>query len=297
MADIYSGDTSHHGEQRSPNSPLVSIVTPVLNGTKYLEECIQSVLKQSYPHIEHIFVDGGSTDGTLERLASYQSKYPDRIRFVTGRDKGIGEAVSKGLKIARGEILGWIDSDDIYEPDAIQTVVEFFRTNRDAYFVFGGCNMIGETGEKIRQFPIRDFDLPKAIHDSYCLVFCAAFYKRAVFEKVGPFNTLGNDLDYWLRTAKVFQLHRIEKVLANWRWHQDSISGSKAAKNARIRKMRLKEDYALGRQYGASIFSPRSQRYFRFLILDGLHLYPIVNKLYPPVERCFRAIRKLWGQG
>ncbi len=273
----YKKDTTYN--------PLVSIITPVRNGIKYLETSIQSVLKQSYPHIEHILVDGGSTDGTLEMLASYQARYPDRIRFISGTDQGVGDAVNKGFAIAKGEILGWIDSDDAYQPDAIQTVVEFFRANPAARFVFGGCNMIDEKGKFIRTMPTKDFDLYEAINDRHYVVFCAAFYKREVIEKVGALNNLGNDLDFWLRVDKVFQLYRIEPVLTNWRLHQDSISGSKEADKAGIRKARLKEDYLLSRQYGATIFSPRARRYYRFLVLDSLHLYPVVNKIYPLVCR------------
>ena len=114
------------------DNPLVSIITPVLNGIKYLEECIQSVLNQSYARIEHIIVDGGSTDGTVEMLSSYQAKHPDRIRFVSEPGTGVGEALNKGLRMAKGGIFGWVNADDFFEPGAVQTVVEFFRANPDA---------------------------------------------------------------------------------------------------------------------------------------------------------------------
>ncbi len=266
-------------KQDTAYNPLVSIVTPVRNGIKYLETSIQSVLKQSYPHIEHIFVDGGSTDGTLEMLASYQARYPERIRFISEPDKGVGDAINKGFGMAKGEILGWIDSDDAYEPDAIQTVVEFFRANPEAYFVFGNRNTIDESGEVIGKFVAKDFNLEEAINDTYYVTFCSTFYKREVIERVGPFNALGNDLDFWIRVEKVFPMHRIEKSLSNWRIHKDSVSGSSDVAKARIRKARLREDYLLGRRYGASIFSPRARRYYRFLILDSLHLYPLIHKL------------------
>ncbi|MFC1940404.1 glycosyltransferase family 2 protein [Chloroflexota bacterium] len=270
------------------HNPLVSIITPALNGVRFLEACIQSVLNQSYPHIEHIFSDGGSTDGTLEMLAGYQAKYPERIKFISEPDEGVGEAWNKGFRIAKGEIFGWLDTDDIYEPDAIMTVVEFFRTNPGAYFVYGDRNMINEKGEIIGKFLAKDFDLKEAIRDKYYITFCSAFYRREVIEKVGAFNTLGNDLDFWIRIGKVFPMHRIEKILSSWRLHEDSISGSKEADKARIRKARLREDYHLGRQHGAGIFSPRARRYYRFLVLDSLGLYPLIHKLYPVVRKVLR---------
>ena len=134
-------------KEDATNNPLISIITPVLNGIKYSEICIQSVLNRNYPYIEHIFVDGTSTDGTLDILSSYKTKYPDRIRFVSEQDKSAGDAWNKGLVIARGKILGWLGSDNTYEPTAIMTVVEFFKTNPDAYFVFDDCNYINKKGD------------------------------------------------------------------------------------------------------------------------------------------------------
>ncbi len=197
----------------SPYQPLVSIVTPVLNGARYIETCLQSVLGQSYPSIEHIFIDGGSTDGSLEILARYQSQYPQRINVISGQDKGVGEAVNKGFARARGQIFGWIDTDDAYEAQAVETIVKFFGSNPDASLVFGGCNMMDENGQFICQMPTEDFDRKRAINDTYHIIFCAAFYKREVIEKIGGLNTLGNDLDFWLRVAQSFEMRRIDKVV------------------------------------------------------------------------------------
>ncbi|MBI2852692.1 MAG: glycosyltransferase [Chloroflexi bacterium] len=264
------------------DSPLVSIVTPVLNGIKYLETCIQSVLAQSYPNIEHIFVDGGSTDGTLEMLAGYQSRYPDRVRFVSQRDEGVGEALNRGLKMARGDIFGWLDSDDLYEPDAIAVVVSFFKANQDACFVFGGSDVINATGEIIGKHPVKDWDTNEAINDRHYIVMGAAFYRREVIQKVGYFNTLGNDLDFWLRVAQVFPMHRMDNTLFLQRRHEDSFTLSTDPRKIRINWQRYREDYLLCRKYGGSILAPRARRYFIFLVLDRLKLYRFVAaKLLP----------------
>ena len=259
------------------DNPLVSIITPVLDGIKYLETCIQSVLKQSYPYIEQIFIDGGSTDGTLDMLSNYKAKYPDRIRFVSEPDRGVGEALNRGLKMAKGGIFGWLDSDDTYEADVIYTVVEFFGANPDAYFVFGEGNIINEKGEVIRKFQTKDFDLKEVINDRCYISLTSAFYRREVIERVGAFNTLGNDVDFWIRVGKAFQMHRIEKTLSNWRRHEDSISTSGEANKRKMVRQRFREDYLLCRQYGGSILAPRCRRYFVFVILDRLGLYYFTN--------------------
>ena len=273
-------------EEDTTYSPLVSIITPVLNGVKYLETCIESVLTQSYPHIEHIFIDGGSTDGTLDVLSSYSAKYPDRIRFISEPDTSASDAARKGQQIAKGEIFGALGSDDMYELDAIQTVVGFFRANPDAYFVFGACNFINEKGELIGRYQPRDFNLKKTINVRCDVPGTATFYKREVFEKIGLFNALAADLDFLIRASKVFQIHRIDKVLSNyrackkWAFSGSEFEGMKVA----IRHMCI-----LSRRHGGSIFSGYCRLYYAWLVIDWLR--PILGPAYPFIEKVVNMYR------
>jgi glycosyltransferase involved in cell wall biosynthesis len=118
-------------------------------------------LSQSYPHIEHVFVDGGSTDGTVEMLSDYSTRYPDRVRFISEPDNGGTDAANKGIIMSKGEILGFLGADDTYEPDAIQAIVEFFGANRDAHIVFGDYNRIDAKGKLIQRSRTKDFNLKK----------------------------------------------------------------------------------------------------------------------------------------
>lgn len=262
------------------DNPLVSIITPVLNRIKYLEPCIQSVLNQSCPYIEHIFADGGSTDGTIEVLSSYQAKYPERIRFISEPDKGHGEAWNRGLRMAKGEIFGWLGSDDMSEPGAIQTVVEFFKANPDAYFVFGGCNYINEEGEVIGRVQPKDFDLEEMINEANYIPCPSAFYRREVIKSVGWFDTLGSDRDYWIRVAKIFPIRRIDPVLSNFRIHKGSATRGSSKE---LRKMWLRENCLTTRRYGGSIFSGYCRSYYKFLIIEGLR--PILGPIYPLIGK------------
>ena len=240
------------------NTPLVSIITPVRNNVKYLPECIQSVLNQSYPNIEHILVDGVSTDGTLEMLADYKSKYSDRIKFISEPDKSAGEAWVKGIRLAKGTILGWLGADDTYAEDTIQTVVNFFTANTDAYFVFGGCNYMDENGKIIKPVVTKDFDLEYAINNMCSIPCTSAFYRREVIEKVNP-NIIAeqdSEVEYWIMVGEIFKIHRIEPLLSNFRVYNsknraqnDMYSFSKAT-------------YEIGRRHGAGIFSPCARRYY-----------------------------------
>ena len=112
--------------QNNKNPILVSIITVVYNGEKYLEQTIQSVINQTYPNIEYIIIDGGSTDGTLEII----KKYKKHISYwVSEPDKGIFDAVNKGIDIAKGKLIGMINSDDWYEPKAVEIIVEAYKNN------------------------------------------------------------------------------------------------------------------------------------------------------------------------
>ena len=287
MGRKVSQPTSTDEKESKQDNPLVSIITPVFNGIKYLEHCIQSVLNQSYPYIEHILVDGGSTDGTLDMLSSYQDKHPDRIKFISEPDKGAGEAANKGWRMAKGEIFGLLGSDDVYEPEAIMTVVEFFRANPDAYFVFGDCNVINEKGEVIGKSPAKDFDLAAAINDSCCLPFTSAFYKREVIEKVGPWDTslYANDLDYAIRVGKTFKIHWIKRVLSNFRIHKDSVSGSEG-----INKIYRREHFKVIRRHGGQIHSFYGIRYFTLEVVDWLR--PVLGSIYPSAYNVYDALRR-----
>ena len=106
--------------------PLVSVVTPSYNQGRYIEETIQSVLSQDYANLEYLVLDGGSSDATLEILQRYEG----RLRWISESDRGQADAINKGFRLARGEILGWLNSDDVYLPGTIQKVVQYFQTHR-----------------------------------------------------------------------------------------------------------------------------------------------------------------------
>ena len=269
------------------DNPLVTIVTPILNGVKYLEENIVSILNQSYPNIEHIIIDAGSTDGSREMILSYQAKHPDRIRSLFEPDRHNAEAGNKGWAMGKGEIYGWISSDDYYKSDAVMTVVEFFRDNPDACFVYGGCHRINEKGELKGRFRTKDFNLQEVLNDVNCIPNPSAFYKRVVIDRAGPMNTreeTSDELEFWIKVGKLFTIHRIDKVLSNFREHNESIGYREGA----IRR-NLRDSYAICRRHGMSLFSPRARRYYTCIIADTLR--PVLGFTYPLLVKVRKAIR------
>ncbi len=278
-------------KKNTTNKPTVSIITPVINCVKYIEQSIQSVLNQKYPYIEHVIVDGGSTDGTLKILSNYQIKYPDKITFILSFDskpgKGCGEAWNKGLKIAKGEIFGWLGADDILsDSDVIDAVVDFFKTNPNAYFVHGGCNFTNAKGKILRTHKPRSFTLDELINDNNHIANPSSFYKRAVVEKVGYLDQYGNDLYFMIKIAKVFKMYRIDKPLSNFRMHNESETGSK------IKRLRpLWFDYQVSRQNGGRFFSGYHKRYYQYLLIELLR--PTLGPFYPFLKKNIKKVRDL----
>lgn len=227
--------------------PLVSIITPVLNCSQYIEQCIQNVLSQDYPNIEHILVDGGSNDGTLDIIKKYNGLYPDKVVFISEPDRGACNAWNKGWNLSKGEILGWLGGDDFYEKGSISTVVEFFKSNVDAYFVFGRCNLIDDKNRKILTIGIKDFNIDNVLSSCTSVIpNPSAFYRKEVIKKIGHLRTDINccDFDYWIRVGQVYKIYRIDKVLSSFRIHRSSVSGSTTSY-----RTYAKEKYMIKKQF------------------------------------------------
>lgn len=274
------------GGERDPKTPLVSVVTPVFNGAGYIEGAIQSVLAQNYPHVEHMLVDGGSRDGTLEILTRYATEHPGRIRFVSEPDRGPGDAWNKGLKMARGDVLTCIGVDDICEAGAIQAVVDFFSAHPDACFVHGECDLINSRGEIIGRHRVEDFDLNTFVNTARHIATPSAYYKRSVLEKIGWLDASGDDFDLMIRIAREYRIYKIDRVLSMLRLHPDS------AFNPRDLEKRIelyRQTYRVSRRYGGQILSPIALRYYFGLVVGWLGL----GAYFPAMRRLFRKLRGL----
>jgi glycosyltransferase involved in cell wall biosynthesis len=219
-----------------PDRPLVSVVTPTLNQAQFLEPTLRSVRKQSYPRIEHIVVDGGSIDGTLEILRSAGSERGSSddgvLRWQTGPDRGMYDAVNKGLELAHGEILAYLNSDDAWLPWAVEAATRVFEANPRVDLVFGdGIKLHEEDGaQRLRLFP--PFDrVSLANYES--LMQPAVFWRRRLTERIGGFETgmrYVADLDYWLRAAEAgARIEHLSEVVAIERIHAGRLSSAQSA--------------------------------------------------------------------
>jgi glycosyltransferase involved in cell wall biosynthesis len=203
--------------------PLVTVVTPSLNQGEFIAEALQSVLEQEYPHVEHLVVDGGSTDGTLAILRDYASRYPDRLVWTSELDRGQTEALNKGFRKARGVIVGWLNADDVYEPGAIRKAVEAFAAYTDAAVIYGRGRFIGAGGEDLGGYRvIAPFDWRLLANRCY-ICQPAAFIRRAPLLEAGLLDErLKSCMDYelWVRLGKRYKIQFVDADLARQRMHR-----------------------------------------------------------------------------
>jgi glycosyltransferase involved in cell wall biosynthesis len=201
------------------NLPLVSIVTPSYNHNSFIEATIHSVLGQGYPNLEYIIVDGGSTDGTVDII----KKYADRIAWwVSEPDKGQTDAINKGFACAKGEIFAWLNSDDTYEPGAVQEAVALLCAQPDIGLIYGNANYIDENGAKIGLFPAAQTDYRRLRRGYVHIPQQAAFFRADLWRKIGPLDPsfyFAMDYDLWVRIAAIAPLQYTPQTWANFRLH------------------------------------------------------------------------------
>ena len=198
---------------------LVSIVTPSFNQAPYLEATIRSVLEQDYPDIEYIFVDGGSSDGSVDIIR----RYADRLAWwVSEADKGQTDALNKGFARARGEILAWLNSDDTYQPGAVAEAAAFLQSRPEVGLVYGDANFIDENGKLIGRFPAAQTDYRRLRRGYVHIPQQAAFFRAELWRKVAPLDPsfyFAMDYDLWVRIAALAPIHYVPRTWANFRLH------------------------------------------------------------------------------
>lgn len=201
---------------------LVSIVTPSFNQARYLEATICSVLAQNYQQIEYFVIDGGSTDGSVEIIQRYANQLTG---WVSERDCGQTDAINKGFALAKGDILAWINSDDTYQPGAVNDAVFYLKEHPDAGMVYGDTDFINERGEKIGQFPARQTDYHRLRQGYVHIPQQASFFRADLWRQVAPLDPtfyFAMDYDLWIRLAKLAPLVYLPRSWANFRLHGDA---------------------------------------------------------------------------
>ena len=210
------------------SKPLVSVITPSYNQADFLEDTIKSVLAQDYPAIEYLIIDGGSTDGSVDIIRKYKSELE---WWISEPDEGQAAAINKGMMRAKGEIVAWLNSDDLYLPGAVSRAVAEFQSQPQLGLVFGNAVTIDADGCPIRELIFPDWQLEDLIGFR---IICqpAVFMARELYEQVA-----GLDLNYhfmldhhlWIRIASLAPIQHIPSMVAAARHHEAAKNVSQAA--------------------------------------------------------------------
>ena len=214
-----------------PDLPSITIVTAVLNDAPTIGEALASVGAQEYAgEVEHVVVDGGSTDGTVEILERTEG-----IRFISEPDEGLSDARNKGIAMARGEVIGVLNGDDRYEPGALAAAGQAFAENPDAEWVTGRCWIIDGDGQEIRHpvtvyknFLLERYSLPLYLTHNF-VSDPSTFAKRDALLEIGGFDTryrISVDYDVWLKLARRGDPIVLDRYLASFRMVEGTLSMS-----------------------------------------------------------------------
>ncbi|TCM65868.1 glycosyltransferase [Rhizobium sp. BK068] len=274
------------------HSPLISIVMPTRNHGHFIRASIDSVLNQTYNNVELVVMDGASTDDTVEILKSYG----ERIRWVSEPDRGQADAINKGMKLVRGDILAYLNSDDILLPGALEKVVGYFESHPECDLVYGEADYIDRDGNITGKYATADFSFERLMHDC-CICQPAAFWRRRIADRTGPFDAslqTAMDYEYWLRMAASGGIiHHSPEKLAQSRLHED-------AKTLAMRGKIFEEVFKICQQHGGYVSLSYYLGLWHYRIYEtsgsGMKLRRFAPRLYyPPALVHFSA--QMWRLG
>lgn len=205
------------------DEPLVSIITPSYNQGQYIEETIKSVINQTYKNIEYIIMDGASKDDTIKILDKYKDF--DNIKITVEKDNGQTDAINKGFKMAKGDLVGWINSDDLLELDCVENIVnEYVKRPRTAIF-YGDVQLIDENGRNLSINRIKNITYDYLLNVNPDVNQQGSFYNRQYVKKINYLDDSINftmDYDLWLRLLCIGEAVKLDKVVGKFRMQLNS---------------------------------------------------------------------------
>ena len=257
----------------APERPLVSVITVVYNGKDHLEETIRSVLSQSYEPVEYVIIDGGSTDGTLDIIR----KYEDRIDYWRSEpDGGISDAMNKGIRLSKGDLIAHLHSDDYYaDAGALSAIVAVHSRHPDALWLTGGIDIVDPKGKVLQTVKGRKYSYRKLMRGNF-LLHPATFVTRGAFGKTGLFDPAykySMDYDLWIRLGSLGDPVTIDRAIACFRAHPASLSVARSDRAYReswqIRKKYLKSHpvASIGHFVSYSLKRIWARAYYKMLLL------------------------------
>ncbi|MCG3206504.1 MAG: hypothetical protein FOGNACKC_00103 [Anaerolineae bacterium] len=273
--------------QPAANSlPTITIITPSLNQGRFLEQCIQSVLNQEYPRLQYIIIDGGSTDDSLDIIQKYQAHLST---WLSEPDQGQSDAINKGMRLASGELVAWLNADDFYLPNALAVAAQAYVGQPGASFYFGNGYRVNRQGQvkrpHFRRWPYI-FNRSALIFGLNYILQPATFINRRWLEQAGHLSLklhYGLDTDLWLRLSALAEPQAVPAFLAASREYDTTKTATGSF--ARIEELRQ-----LAAQYADQPITPGLVCYF----LDTLYQHTWQdNSCFPKSYR--RSILRFWA--
>jgi len=220
--------------------PTISLITPVYNGMRFIESCIKNVIAQNCPDVEHVIVDGGSTDGTVDVIRSYAEKFP-HIRWVSKKDRGQSDAMNKGIDMANGEIIGFLNVDDYYEQWTLREVLALFKGLPEPSLLVGNCNVWDNEGKlwfvsRPKMISLRNLLLGRFM-EAFPMNSSAYFYHKSLHKKIGEYEVdehYGMDVHFIFKALERAHIIYVDKTFGNYRYlegtktYEDDKSGGNA---------------------------------------------------------------------
>jgi glycosyltransferase involved in cell wall biosynthesis len=280
-------------------TPFLTVITPVYNGERFIESCLQSVISQNCPDVEHLIIDGGSTDRTLEIIKSYIQWNP-HLRLVSKRDHGQSDAMNRGITLARGKVIGFLNCDDYYQPSVLSRILEIFQTLPAPSLLVGNCNILNDDERIIYLNKPSRLSLTNILiggeNNQFPFNPSAYFYHKSLHVKIGLYDESDHytmDLDFIIRAVKTAHVQYVDETWGNFRY----IRGTKtfeSRENGQLEpnKMRVMNMYLEK--------LPGIQRWWvkinQFLFVQRmLHYYAsrVKDCLKNPMEIYFIMLRKI----
>jgi glycosyltransferase involved in cell wall biosynthesis len=244
----------------------ISIITPSFNQAAYIEETIRSIMHQDHDDLEHIVIDGGSTDETVAVLKKYA-----HLRWVSEKDSGQSNAINKGFRKSTGDIVAWLNSDDYYEANIFGEIVRYFETHADCMMLYGDITFVDTAGKTLFRAVGETIDLESLIACPDIVRQPSFFWRREVVDEVGGVDenlSLVMDFDFILRIARRHRFHYLARNLSFYRYYETN-------KSLSMVRRQVREMFRVYRKNGV----PLTPRILRFLAAKYAYSYGAVRSL------------------
>lgn len=275
--------------------PLVSIVTPAYNQAEYLVETIQSVLSQTYPNIEYIVLDDGSTDNTQEVL----KRFDGLLTYEYHTNIGQAQTLNKGWNLCRGKYIGYLSSDDLLYPNALSKLVGLLEADLSIVCAFPDSDLIDNFSRVAKRNVCRPFDLSDTVIRQECYIGPGAIFRKTAFDSLGGWRAdlkLAPDREFWIRISSLGRIEMCNSVLAGYRMHPHSISYKDVSEDVSREYLRVLDDYFSGSDVPQNIAIRKNDAYgYAYLLLArnsfragkfkrGVELYGIACSHYAALK-------------